>query len=555
MNHMVSDLEDKCIQALLEFIQADKGMTVGVLIFDGLMVEKNEALTDQCLEEASAHIQRATGYRVRVIKKPMDEGFALPPDLPEFREHWYASTDDEAVDILLGDLEGRVKLCQGVTYVKEGHLWVKERKAVKHFLVRTAMAADIWRVNNLNVGKPYSKMMRHAEDIVKAVESKFAAAPAVRDDGFVERMWHSTLGCVCFTDKLYDMRKWQEFSYKDRPDVMTTVCVPRPLPKRDEAKMREVRERVLMTTLGDEGKADTYLQVMARATAGEYEDKQPTVMTGERNSGKGVAQTANEHAFGPYVNTTNGDNFLMKRSQQEAARGMSWAMESEFARQTYTNEIQVDPSDSSCKIDGNILKKFQSGGDKLSARKLYVDERTFQVQAKLIMNLNDMPEVVPSDAVQTMIIIKFPFKFVSSLEDGEALPFFKLADNGIKKYLRRDDVIDAFTWLVFDAYRDHPVRPCAVVRADTEAYKEDMGDPLKVFAAKFTAGERGDYILMDELKALAQAHGMTDRKAKDLLAKMMNAVYDRQICVKGKVRGSGMRGIKYACGAPSSLDD
>jgi hypothetical protein len=273
MSYVMSDLEDRCLQALLEFMTLHKGMTVGVLIFDGLMVDKNEGLTKQCLEEAGEYISSTTGYKLQVLKKPMDEGFQLPPDLPMLCKPRYASTDDEAGYILLRDLEGHVKFCQGITYAHEGYVWIHEEKAVQNFLIRAAMAANIWRVNDHNVAKPYSKMLRHAKDMVITAESKFAVTPAIHDDNFVEKMWHSTVGCVCFSDKLYDMRKHKEFRYEDRPDVMTSLLVPRPLPKRDEQKMKEVHERLLLSTLADEGKVDTYLQIVARATAGMYEDR------------------------------------------------------------------------------------------------------------------------------------------------------------------------------------------------------------------------------------------------------------------------------------------
>jgi hypothetical protein len=255
------------------------------------------------------------------------------------------------------------------------------------------------------------------------------------------------------------------------------------------------------------------------------------------------------------VNTINGDCFLMKKTKQEAAREISWAVDCEFTRQTYTNEIKIDPSDTSCKIDGNSLKKFQSGGDKLSARKLYVNERSFRVQSKLIMNLNDMPQVTPSDAVQTMLLIKFPFKFVSSeaMMDEQALPFFRQTDEVMKQYLMCADVIDAFTWLVFDAFEDHSVRPCAMVKKDTEAHQEDMGDPLKIFAQSFIAGGKEDYILMPDLEHLGATVGMTKSKAKELVMKLVGAVYDKQIPIKGRGHAPGMRYVKHVQDPHESL--
>ena len=89
------------------------------------------------------------------------------------------------------------------------------------------------------------------------------------------------------------------------------------------------------------------------ATAGMYTDKQWAVMLGERDSGKGVLQVVNERAYGPYVNTVNANAFLLQQfASGDAAKSLSWAMDCEFKRQTYTNEVKCDAGSRSIKLDG-----------------------------------------------------------------------------------------------------------------------------------------------------------------------------------------------------------
>ena len=83
--------------------------------------------------------------------------------------------------------------------------------------------------------------------------------------------------------------------------------------------------------------------------------------------GKGLLEDAQEGAWGPYVNTVNANAFLLQQyTSGDAAKSMSWALDCEYTRQTYTNEVKCDDASKSIKLDGNLLKSFQSGGDVLS---------------------------------------------------------------------------------------------------------------------------------------------------------------------------------------------
>lgn len=173
----------------------------------------------------------------------------------------------------------------------------------------------------------------------------------------------------------------------------------------------------------------------------------------------------------------------------------------------------------------------------MSARKNHRDERSFRVASKLIMNMNDIPELSPRDAAGTLLLIKFPYKFVSAEEldcDGVA-PFYRLRDSGLKDdYIKRPEVIDAFTWLVADAFDDRAVVPCPVVRDDTLGFRMDVGDDLIIMLRKFkVTHKREDFLLVHK------AHNLSLTVVKERLRKM-GAWDDGNCFVGGKKHGRGM---------------
>ena len=300
-----------------------------------------------------------------------------------------------------------------------------------------------------------------------------------------------------------------------------------------------------MSTLGDADVVKTYMEIIARSCAGEYMDKQWVIMFGERNCGKGVLQAINKLAFGPYVNTINPNDFLLRTfSNGDAAKALGWAVNCQYTRQTYTNEVTCDATNRHIKLDGNMIKGFLSGGDVLYARRLHENGRQFQVAAKLMMNLNDIPVITPVDAVSNMMLIKFPYKFVSADDmTGENVqPFFRRTDQTLKShFITRNDVVDAFTWMVIDAYKDTPVVPCAKVKEDSLDYQEDVGDDLLTMTRNFKiTNDRNDFVLTSELKEFLRhkRHNISISVAKERLKKM-GGKYDKNCRVGGRATGRG----------------
>ncbi|GAX85720.1 hypothetical protein CEUSTIGMA_g13135.t1 [Chlamydomonas eustigma] len=88
-------------------------------------------------------------------------------------------------------------------------------------------------------------------------------------------------------------------------------------------------------------------------------------------------------------------------------------------------------------------------------------------------------------------------------------------DDSLKTSLfTRDDVLDAFTWLVIDAYRDGSVTPCDSVMEDTLGYREDVGDDLVMMSKMFeVTHNQEDFVLMKDLDNMLRKNPINHRRA------------------------------------------
>jgi len=576
VNLLLCDLENDALMALREYVEHATTRRVGVLVFDGCMVEKSSSpdgssssgsseSSESLLSGASDFVFAQTGYRLSLRVKSMAldkldvplsaycciQG-ARPPPL-------FAEDDVGAGQAFLSELGDTVTSCRAQVWVRDRAIWTDDKPMVHKLLTSRCMGCNIFRVTERGDMTTMTRNMPHVRRVVEA-----ATALIPEDPGFKQRMWESNIGVVCYRNGLYDFRRGGFFAYADRPDVLPRQCVDADFPNErpPPSVFAELTERVLLSTLGTKEKVETYLALIARATAGEYADKQWAIFFGTRNSGKGLLQLMNEDAFGPYVNTVNANAFLLQQNAPaDAAKALSWALDCEYARQTYTNEVKCDSTSRSIKLDGNLLKSFQSGGDAMSARKNHVDERTFRVATKLIMNLNDIPTVTPRDAMSTVVLLKFPYKFVAAedLSETSRLLYYRPRDETLKtSFVRRSEVVAAFTWMVIDAYLPSSVVVCDEVREDTAEYREDIGDSESVMTRFFkVTGVRNDFVLVKDVEAVATRAGMSLTVVKDHLKKM-GGIRDNN-CRAGSVRhGRGFLGVRLiespSAAPPSSAD-
>jgi len=70
------DIENTILMSMLDFFRS-KQLIVGVLVFDGLMVEKNDIINDDLLNECCKYVNEKLGWTIKLAIKPMKMGFDL----------------------------------------------------------------------------------------------------------------------------------------------------------------------------------------------------------------------------------------------------------------------------------------------------------------------------------------------------------------------------------------------------------------------------------------------------------------------------------------------
>jgi hypothetical protein len=454
----LQDAEKKCLVAMYKAM-TKRNITVGALIHDGMMIELDDDPT-QLMRDVEADVFASTGFRVTLVEKVEDLDTTLvDPSL------FFANNDDEASNVFLEVFQDSIIKTPGRIFVFDDGLWKTSASRVSMHMLQKCMTLDIQNES----GHSISKEAPSASRIIKVAEAKLAENHEFEND-----LYRSNLFKLVFKDGYYDFSTGK--FCKGFDGVKSTIRINRSFPtERNEDVIAEVYRRVLNPILPDETMRTHFLQYIARGLAGHVEDKAWAVCLGERNCGKGMLNALFEGAFGAYVGSINSENFMFKTNQGDAAKDQSWFLDCQYKRLVFSNEITMD---SRVKLNGNLFKRFASGGDKLIARKNFQDEVEFEIQSRMIIMANDLPRVSPQDATETMTQFDFPSVFVPPDRMTEnCLDCFRLADPDLKRWIKSTPKVwDATLHIILDHYRQTiPQVPESMTEAEsiTEEYSFD----------------------------------------------------------------------------------
>ena len=220
--------------------------------------------------------------------------------------------------------------------------------------------------------------------------------------------------------------------------------------------INQIYRRLLDKSFTNTEKWNYLLQMLSRALAGHYEDKQFITLLGESNCGKGKLTQLMQHALGGnkgFVGTFNSKVLLISKHDQEAAKEWMWFVDlwnkriivanetppiTDTVRKGARTEERVRP------FDSNTLKVLTSGGDLISMRKLYKNEVALPSRAFPIIFANDVPGFEPFDGAVQKRANHIEFDRTSSSTITEDTDKEFVADSSIDSWVLQPDVGDAF---------------------------------------------------------------------------------------------------------------
>ena len=423
MSYYLQTIECRALMVTFEFLKS-QGFTVGALIHDGLHLKKVDKYEEVGYQELISKVKAELFLKTGMIIDLKIKEFS---SIPELDEMIVVETDKEGGAVISDKLKNDYIISQERTFMRINNVWTYNDKVIKRNLIKVVGNMNIFMKSGEEI-RPYSTMAKSCMNMIQFVEP-------TEDDDFIDKLWSSNLYKLCFKNGYYDFKKGSLQPYDT--DTHTSIKINRDYKEATEENIKAVYDKILNPIFNnDKDLMECWLNYIARGVAGHIEDKNWGVGMGERDCGKGVLVGMLENSFGEYCRSTNSENFLYKSNGTDSAKALSWLVPFEFKRLLLTNEITRD-AEGKIKINGNILKKLSSGGDKIEARVNHKDEINFKIQARVCMFCNDLPPIEPADTKETSYMFRYPSKFLSPDDERLGKPLTR------QKYtIGKDDEIE-----------------------------------------------------------------------------------------------------------------
>nr|VAV82195.1 DNA replication protein [Guarani virophage] len=440
---LAQQLEHSCLMEMYNFFTSKK-IRVSTLCFDGMLINGINGNISDLLRECENFVYEQINYKINLEEKPMEH--KLKFEVPIFSD--YVDSDSDC-QIKLFELVGKnkFKFCNGVLWVfddqtgmfeNSNHVvfrYLKRYKEYFNFIISTDDDGN-------------HKTKNYATDEVLRKKIIGFIKDECQDNEWMLKTQTSSLGYLLFKDGIYNFNT-STFTEGFDPNIVFKFRVPWKFPKYDKELIKKAY-KLSFGALFDNPKP--FITSLACALAGEIKLKKIYFCPGKPNAGKSYLIKMLQYCFGDYIGTINGENisYNSKDSRDEAAK-YRWAYLLANTRIVMSSEISMKKS-----IDGNMIKKFASAGDKIVGRKHCESEISFTPNFTIFCMFNDIPEIEPHDeAVSNRLVYhEFPYVFVKEEELNEK-PYNKLKDNDLDSKFETKDFASGFIHILLDAYKNY----------------------------------------------------------------------------------------------------
>lgn len=464
-------IENKCLMMMKNFLETN-GFIVGVLCFDGLMIEKkNVPVTKKLLNKCSEYIKKQTGYQINIEIKPMDQGFKIP------LVNSFVNDDKGAQEnlFLLEDPK-YFRYADKKLYVfhELTGQYTDDEIALYHYITKHSnfLLKEEFRNNNYSEIKSYGRDTQLMNKIPRFVKI------ASWDDDWLELTANSSLGYLLFKNGIYNMNT-DIFTKGFNPNIVFHDRIPHDFPEYNADDVKYASSISFDLMLDD---PLPIIIAFARALAGDIDAKKFYFCPGVSNAGKSKLIEMFIHCFGGFIKSFNAENLAHtgKFDNNDEAAKNRWAYLVRFGRILFSNEIKMNYS-----LNGNSIKKMASGGDKIIGRNHRESETAFVPHFTLFCMLNDIPSIDPlDDAVYNRLVyFEFNKQFVEKVTNPKTQV---LADANLKQKINEPRFVRGFIQLILDGYR----------------YFLKHGQPSFDMVAKedWTVSDKKDRVILDLLR-------------------------------------------------------
>ena len=475
--------------------------------------------------------------------------------------------DNDGAEMIYGIIKDNFKFCCGNIFFKQKHVWVNSKKKVDSHLLHFILYKT--NLAKMSGGKdpvpyPYSTNVSGARALREALYAKLIVEG--EDNSLLQKFVTTTRGKLCFLDGVLDITyehpetkkrgKFYDWEAKYEGEGDARVCInegsfvdfPYFTPVQIERNfaeyfanpnfevMEHIKGKVFSNLFGAD--CEKALAFLARGVAGHFEDKAWSLYIGNRNSGKGVIDCLSKSGIGQYHGNVEAQNLLCNSNrslkQEQPEKQLAFALDLQFARLVFSQELPPPTKNKSIKINADIIKKLMSGGDILKAKRNYdIFITEFINQYRLIVMANDCPPLTNDDALQTCCEFNSTLSFkskeeiaemVAKGEDPLVLAQYKEGDPFIKDNCKTDEWANAYVMLMVQAYQNHAV-PCVdkidlkhTAGEDNEPDAQDNKKSLRKFiitSFEITRSDN-DFLKNEAIQSVFEENDFGDISAKKI---------------------------------------
>lgn len=443
--YLLQDIESQIIISADNFFTKN-GWSSDVLVYDGLMIRKTKEITENDLLNVNKYVEKEHGYKVEFLIKPMDEGYDITDE--ELNEITFKNdnaviveNDEEASEYVLNVIEENESIIyESNRYFMKvnGNIYKEDlsqnNKELKNKLIALIGSCNLCKESKTKDGnteiRPYSKNASGANNILTFVMAKLKET-----EKFIDALWESNAKKLCFKNGYWDFENNKFIFWDDKKQlkkVYTTIYIDKDfidvnkMTEKEKEQLEEGKKWVYENVLNpifanDDIQRDYFLKWISQAIAGEFQIKSWAVGIGNRNCGKGVLCYLLKNTFGNYVREFNAEEMICTRiGTGDTAKKLAWVIPFEFTRLNISNELKTeDDKDRKMKLDGNIIKHISGGGDTQTARRMFKDEMQFRIQGKMLLMMNEMINVAPTNVLESLTTFKFNAEFKTELTKEE----------------------------------------------------------------------------------------------------------------------------------------
>jgi hypothetical protein len=457
-NRVLCEIENKCLIELFKILKGKNMLfvdiegtiyTICALIFDGLQIPDNpvnrEKTTPEWLKKYSAIIEAITGFYLDIAIKPFDEALVLPDNFEDDindEEEIIITNDGDAYNAVMSKYGHLMISCNDDKYLKIGNTWTNNPKIIHTTLYKWIY--DLPMKKELKQSVLYYN--RDKPSINKCLEMVENLGFKI-DNDFEKKNQELSKKYLPFEDGVYSFVDKKLLKY-DEVSVQFTNYIKRKFPIHNKDALDKLMKHIIIPIYPNEEERKYIMFLFARIMAGHIEDKKWYICKGSRNSGKGIITTLLQNAFTIFVETFNANTFISKKVETaDEDKNLMWACCARNARMNISNEV-----DEKVVLNGALIKKFASGGDRITGRVNHGMPFKFIPQFSLLFMCNEIKDPDPIDALENCVQVYYKSKFVEKDKLIDDVPFLKLKDDNVKDMVIDEFIIDAFTLYLLEHY-------------------------------------------------------------------------------------------------------